>query len=200
MLVKQNFLSLHGKNEEVDIFYPNSFVVQLSVESVNLATTKWASTSAMDILNTNGVSLSYQNLNNFLPKCIRDGHEKIMKRFYKTGHLSFSYAFRDLWMVTFDNALFSSRIFNKLLYEQKKLSFLTYVQKIDDSSLMILSKNGEINCFGSHLHELLGVKHAFFGTVSNPSVFISLPQLIPFFLPHFYDLPSFKLEVGLIEL
>ena len=179
---------------EVDIFYPGSFVIQISMESFNIGTTNWASQSAEEILKT-GTELSFQNLSMFLPRCIRKPHEEIMRNFYKYGFLKFSYSFRNLWMVTLENQLFSCKIFSKMLYEAEKLSFLTYVQKNDESSLMVLDRNGEMNSFGKGFNKIMGIKSMFIDTLSHPTVFLSLPQLIPFFLPYFYDLPMYKLEV-----
>lgn len=149
------------------------------------------------MLHIDNVELSNLDIRSFIPGVIAKHHEFMFINFYKRGYSTFINKAQHLCSVDSNNMLFPSKLYVKIFFEEEKLSFITYIEKLRDHSLVLLDERGNLDSFGSKFSSTCGLNYDFPRNNKAVNIFLMMPQLIPIFLPYFYNLSSFKIDVSL---
>lgn len=180
---------------DIDAFEDNTCVIQSDFDLNDLGKILWFSKNSKKLLKIEDHNVANQNINNFIPNIASIQHDKILINYYNRGYSSFINSPHDLWMYDNENMLFSNKIYTKVFFDKDRLSFMTFVKKINDLNFLLLTERGEIDSFGKNFKHLSRLNYKFVSIQNNIPIFLFIPQLIPFFLPYFYELPDFELKV-----
>lgn len=157
----------------------------------------WMSSNTVNTMKLDNNTCSFLKINDFMPKIFIDSHDRMLNNFYNKGHSDHIYKLSDVMITDGRGILSSAESFVKLFFEQDRLSLMTYIKKLDEKSIVLLSNRGEIDSYGQIFHSITGLSPEFVSNHPNIPIFWFIPTLIPFFLPTLYNLPDFSLEVSL---
>lgn len=180
---------------DIDPFKPNTCVIQSDFNHYSIGKVSWISRNAYNLLHIEDIELSHLDVTAFIPKIIAKPHEIMFSNFYKRGASTFLNQLHHLFNVDMNNMLFPSKLYVRLFFEEDELSFITYIEKLTDQNLVLLDEWGNIDSFGSKFGAITGLNYDFPTENNTSSIFAMLPQLIPFFLPLFYNLRKFTIDV-----
>lgn len=180
---------------ELDIFNPNACIVQAEFSQYEMGKILWMSANSTNLLKLDQQNFSQKIINDFIPILFIGAHDKLLKRYYNRGYSDHIYKLADIWLRDGINQLSSGEMFVKLFLEKNRLSFMSYLKKDDDRNILLMNWKGEIDSFGKTFRHVTGLPYEFTNTHRSLPIFWVIPGLIPFFLPTFYNLPNFVLEV-----
>lgn len=179
----------------VDIFNTRSCVIQSDLGVDNMGGILWYSNNAKGVLNLNDQSNHFTNINSLLPRTIHKQHDEIIKQYLDKGRTEFLYKIQQYWLVDHSNVLFEAQLYAKLYFDFNHMSILTYIKRQEDLKTVLLTTKGDIDSSGRTLIKTIGVNQVLISSSQHHSIFLTMPQLIPYFLQEFYSLPSFSIQV-----
>ena len=194
LLMAQQIYIEFGQEKYLYALDKNSFVISASFQLETLGQIVWGSNNTSKILEIDNKILRSMQINSFMPKGIAQAHDKFLVEYLRSGQPFKLNSYSDSWFVTYSKTLFSCKMCVKLYLEHSELQLISYVKRSNDKIGTILNDWGEIDNFGTTFKTLSGIDYGFCSTFPHISLFFFMPQLMVFFLSHFYQLDSFELN------
>ena len=129
-----------------------------------------------------------------MPRCVSDLHARMMNDFFNSGYSKVLNVPLDMYALDSQKKCFSVMLISKMFMDQEYLTLISYLKRKNEYSYVILNEWGELDCFGEHFFNMTNLNFDFSFIHQNIPIFYFLPQLIPFFLPYFYNIPNFNIE------
>lgn len=184
----------------VDPHKPNTCVLQSEFSTYDKQRLLWVSRNTYNLLRVEQNEVLHRSILAFVPRIVALPHPTIVKVFFERGNSVFINQLQDAYNIDANNALFGSKVHIKMCFDSDHLSLVTYIERQREATVALLDEHGNLDSLSSRFATLLGVSTELSREHTSISIFVLFPQLIPFLLPHFYNLPNFALSVNLLEI
>ena len=135
------------------------------------------------------------NIFQIIPQIVSSIHNKMIMEYFKSGKSTILNKEQILYGITSKKKLFSFFGFIKLFLDRTFFTNISYIKKRDEKSFLIVNQKGEIDCFGEKFFEMTNINYEIPFFHSHISIFLFLPQLIPFFISYFTNIKELQIEV-----